>query len=147
MNFCFANFRRKTSAIADVSTIDSGGTFFAIFAIFYTNTIRTIPSPTKEESSLHTNLIRIRVVNLIQSTYCRELLVDKGIDYKLDRLVGPLLEGLFEGEFIETPGDSAACRPVARELCLQGIDCCGLCCGCVVSVAQLVPRKVKELRT
>ena len=67
------------------------------------------------------------MVNLVQGAYCREFLIDKSIDYKLDCLIGPLLEGLFEREIIETTGDYVACRPVAGELCLQGIDRRGLC--------------------
>ena len=62
------------------------------------------------------------MIDLIQGDDSREFLVCEGVDDALDGFVGPVLEGFFEAEAVETAGDDGGGGAVARKLVLEGFD-------------------------
>jgi hypothetical protein len=83
MKPCFANFLKKTSDIAEHSTIDSGSTCFAILLIFYKLSMEFQDSAYMEGR----NLISVNVIYFVQRTNGRELFVYKCVDHLFDGFV------------------------------------------------------------
>jgi hypothetical protein len=62
------------------------------------------------------------VVDFVEGDDGGEFLVGEGVDDALDGFVGPFLEGLLEGEAVETAGYDGGGGAIARELVLEGFD-------------------------
>ena len=123
MKPCLANFRRKISDIAEVSTRDCESYCFAILLMFYCELAIVFP----ENSFVCTHLVRICVVDLVQGNDRWEFLVRKSIDNPINRLVGPMLQRFLQGQSIKTASYYLRSTPITRELILESFNRRGLC--------------------
>jgi hypothetical protein len=74
--------------------MDCGSCIFAILLIFCDDK-SVLTKATEKKKKTSTNLIRIRVVNLIEGEDCRELFINERLYHFLYRLVRPFFKWLF----------------------------------------------------
>jgi hypothetical protein len=69
--------------------------------------------------------VGVGVVDFVEGDDGGEFLVGEGFNDAGDGFAGPVLEGLFEAEFVERAGDDLRRGAVAGELVLERFDCGG----------------------